>query len=357
MRYPEFIKEGDPIGIVSPSFSAAMEPYRTAFEYAKKFWEERKHPLILGPNIYKDDGIGISTDPASCAKELVDAWEDPAVKAIIPAGGGELMCETISEVDFERIAKSAPKWYMGYSDNTNFTFLLTTLCDTASIYGPCATSFGMDPLHRSLKEAADLLDGKKLTFENYDLWEKESLKDEEHPLMPFNLTEPVIMKGFVPAEDTSAGSPYGALVPSNEIRMKGRLLGGCLDCLANLAGTRFDKVKEFVERYRRDGILWYFEACDLNVFAIRRAMWELEEAGWLEGASGFLFGRAANGNAWGGLGVLGAELNVPGKKHKVPVIAECDIGHMKPMMTLINGALAEVSYSDNHLVIDMGIEL
>lgn len=55
------------------------------------------------------------------------------------------MCEVLDYVDFDRIRKAEPKWYMGYSDNTNLVFLLTTLCDTAAVYGPCAGSFGMDP--------------------------------------------------------------------------------------------------------------------------------------------------------------------------------------------------------------------
>lgn len=55
------------------------------------------------------------------------------------------MCEILDYVDFDKIRKADPKWYLGYSDNTNFTFLLTTLCDTASIYGPCAGSLRRNP--------------------------------------------------------------------------------------------------------------------------------------------------------------------------------------------------------------------
>ena len=75
------------------------------------------------------------------------------------------MCEILDYVDFEQIGQEAPKWYLGYSDNTNFTFLLTTLCDTASVYGPCAAAFGMEPLHLSLNDAMLLLQGKKLTMQ------------------------------------------------------------------------------------------------------------------------------------------------------------------------------------------------
>ena len=41
---------------------------------------------------------------------------------LISCGGGELMCETLEYVDFDKIKNSPPKWYLGYSDNTNFTF-------------------------------------------------------------------------------------------------------------------------------------------------------------------------------------------------------------------------------------------
>ena len=43
------------------------------------------------------------------------------------------MCEILPYVDFEKIRQEEPKWFMGYSDNTNLLFLLATLCDTAGI--------------------------------------------------------------------------------------------------------------------------------------------------------------------------------------------------------------------------------
>lgn len=84
---------------------------------------------------------------------------------LISCGGGELMCEVLDYVDFDRIRKAEPKWYMGYSDNTNLVFLLTTLCDTAAVYGPCAGSFSMEPWHESIQDALDLLRGKEACHE------------------------------------------------------------------------------------------------------------------------------------------------------------------------------------------------
>jgi len=161
------------------------------------------------------------------------------------------------------------------------------------------------------------------------MWEKESLKSEENPLAPYNLTEKRSIRSYLGRESVSG-----------DLRFQGRLLGGCLDCLVNLLGTRFDRTREFVERYQEDGIVWFLEACDLNVFAIRRAMWQLEEAGWFEHVKGFLIGRPANGEPMMGLDAYGAVLEVAGRKD-VPVVMDVDLGHLPPMMPIVVGSMAE----------------
>ena len=103
------------------------------------------------------------------------------------------MCEILPYVDFEKIRQEEPKWFMGYSDNTNLLFLLATLCDTAGIYGPCAAAFGMEPWHESLKNSMEILTGMCKKVHNYDKWEREGLKTEENPLVPYNVTELSIM--------------------------------------------------------------------------------------------------------------------------------------------------------------------
>ena len=161
MRFPEFLKSDGTIGFVAPSFGCNTEPYKTAFKNAQKKLGELGHKLDIGPNCYAGDGIGISSTPQNCGKELTDYYCSENNDALISCGGGELMCETLDYVDFEKIMQAKPKWYMGFSDNTNFTFLLTTICDVASIYAPCAASFGMEPWHESIQDAYDVLTGKK----------------------------------------------------------------------------------------------------------------------------------------------------------------------------------------------------
>ena len=132
MRYPEFLKENGTIGFVAPSFGCSTEPYRTAFNHALDKWKKEGYGIDIGPNCYENSGVGISNTPEKCAEELTEWYCRKENDILISCGGGELMCEELPFVDFERIRKADHKWYLGYSDNTNMTYLLTTLCDTAA---------------------------------------------------------------------------------------------------------------------------------------------------------------------------------------------------------------------------------
>lgn len=334
MRYGPFLKEHGRIGFVAPSFGCATEPYRTAFDQTLKRFREMGYQTVLGPNCRAGSGIGISNTPELCAKELEEYYCADTQDALISCGGGELMCEILPHLDFEKIRMASPKWYMGYSDNTNFTFLLPTICDIASIYGPCAASFGMEPWDDSLQDAFDVLKGERRTVKGYEKWEIESLKDETHPTVPYNLTEKRELFG----EDAV---------------FSGRLLGGCMDILTNLVGTAYDRVKAFQERYSKDGIIWFMEACDLNVFSIRRALWQMKEAGWFENAKGFLIGRPRIfDEPMMGLDRHTAVTGILGDLH-VPIIQDLDIGHLPPMLPLICGSLANVVVTGNDYHIEM----
>jgi len=254
---------------------------------------------------------------------------------------------------------------MGYSDNTNMTFLLATLCDTASIYGPCASAFGMEPRHPSLEDAMSLLRGEKLTMEGYEMWERESIKSEENPFAPYQLTERSRIRYWMPDGRTNVESlrDRGKVSkpedkPGKEtIQMSGRLLGGCMDCLVNLLGTKYDKVAAFVEQYKEDGILWFLEACDLNLMGIRRAMWQMEHAGWFKNSSGFLIGRPLNGMGVRDFGIDEYEAVCEMLyQYDVPVLMDLDIGHLPPMMPLICGSMAHVASDGEKYSVEMKID-
>ena len=200
MRFPKSLPEGGTIGFAAPSFGCATEPYKSCFDAALDKWHKDGYKTKLGPNCYAADGIGISSTPESCGRELTDMYLDKESGILLSCGGGELMCEILDHVDFDRIREAEPKWYMGYSDNTNFTFTLATICDTAAIYGPCANEYGMSRHHQSLIDAWNILtdpvsrpetgtsgDVVSYEFSGYGMWEKCDGRDEEHPYVPYNL--------------------------------------------------------------------------------------------------------------------------------------------------------------------------
>ncbi len=345
MKYPKFLKENDCIGFVAPSYGCNIDPYKTAFASALTTFESLGLSVDIGPNCFAGEGIGISNTPEKCAAELQEYYCKDSNDALLSCGGGELMCEDLNFLDFDELAATNPKWYLGYSDNTNMTFLLTTLCDTASLYGPCAPAFGMEPWHPAIEDAFGILTGQKynkkknsITLRSYDLYEKEGLKDEENPLLPYNVTEPSRI----------------VTAPAGKLCAEGRLIGGCLDVLTMYPGTKFDKVKEFTEKYKEDGILWFLEACDLNPMGIRRALWQLEQAGWFQHVKGFLFGRPlCHGDDFLGMNQYNAVVGIL-EKYNVPIIMDADIGHIPPAMPLICGSYAKLeTYKNRKLKIEM----
>ena len=392
MRYPKFLQEKGTIGFVAPSFGCATEPYYTAFFNAQKKFKEMGYRLDLGPNCYVAKGIGISNTPQACGKELTDYYCSVDNDILISCGGGEMMCETMNFVDFEKIKVAEPKWYMGYSDNTNFTFLLTTICDTAAIYGPCAGTFGMEPWHESLYDTMEVLTGKRTKLHSYPFWEKDDLKDEGNPYVPYNTTEAlnlVIYPGthglqtskeeicwkcetievfdiveahekecmrIEEAEKQENVLYTGAENPDAVVQMEGRMVGGCVDCLVNLLGTQFDYVNQFNEKYKEDGIIWFLECCDLNVMGIRRAMWQMKNAGWFQYTKGFLVGRpCCIGEEMMGLDHYHAVVDIL-KEFEVPIIMDADLGHRPPMMPLVSGSMVKITARGNELTVAMKYE-
>lgn len=347
MRYPEFLKENGTIGFVAPSFGCAGEPYRTAFDSALKKFQAMHYQCRLGENCYAAAGIGISNTPQACGRELTEMYCAPDSDILISCGGGELMCEILAYVDFEKIAAAKPKWYLGYSDNTNFTFLQTTLCDTASVYGPCAGAFGMQTWHPAVSDTLSVLTGTSLTVNGYDGWEKESLKTAEDPTAVWNITEPRILKCYGPGQMTAQNAP--------DMQFSGRLIGGCMDCLVNLLGTKYDRVKAFNERYAKDGLIWFLESCDLNVMSIRRAMWQMENAGWFEHVKGFIIGRPlVFGQEMMGLDQYEAVMGII-RKYQVPVVMDADLGHLPPAMPIICGSIGNVQVKGNQMTLSMAL--
>ena len=343
MKYPSYLKDKGSIDLVAPSFGANIDPYKTQVKRSISLFQQMGYTINEGENIFAGKGIGISNSPSSCANELMNAYCNDS-DCIISVGGGEMMCTVLPYLDFEKISQATPKWFMGFSDNTNFSFVLTTGYDVASISGQNFGSFALIPKHRCIDDALRLLKGdmdKSNTFiiEGYDKWEYHCLKDANNCLVGYNL-------------DTDTNY---AKSPSNfNGTICGRLLVGTLDCLLTLCGTQFDHVASFCEKYKEDGIVWVLDACELTPFALARGLWQLKNAGWFKYVNGFIFGKSltAYGQETLGMNAYNAITNIL-ESLNVPIIMDFEYGHFEPSMPFINGSYVSVTIDGNHSVVTM----
>ena len=336
MKRPDFLHKGDTIAIVAPSFGVTTEPYKTKFEVALTKLRSRGYNVVTAPCCYKSDGLGISTDPVTAARELEEYYLDPSIQALFSAGGGELMCETVGNIDFNKLKDAPPKWFMGYSDNTNFILPLTTLCHTQSLYGICAPTLGQE-WDRSLTDHMELLEGRINKVSGYDKYEAPD-SPAENPLDQYNMTQPKILTYF--NHDRTA-----------PLEVTGTLMGGCLDVLNNLAGTSLEDVRGFNQS--TEDVIWILESCDYNTMDIRRALWHLDKCEWFTKARAFIIGRplAAFNQQYMGLDQYRAVTDILGK-YRVPIIMDADVGHIDPIIPVIMGSTATIRSQDNEWSIE-----
>lgn len=328
MKYPKFLNVNNNILMIAPSFGCTTEPYKSRLIKSFDVLKEYGFNPHYGQNAFSTIGHRSNTS-ILCAQEFIDGYKSQN-QLLLSVGGGLLANEILDFIDFKELTNLEPKWFMGYSDNTNLTFVLNTLVDVATIYAGCAPEFGTDELYESQIDAFKLLKGEKLKFKGYPKFELESLKTDENPYQGYNLTE---AKKLI-------------TIP-NKTKFEGRLLGGCIDCLTYLIGTPYDKVAEFNEKYKNDGIVWFLEACDLEAWNLRLAILQMKRCGWFKNAKGFIFGRSMKiNNTCFSIDMHNAITDVLSDLN-VPIILDADFGHLKPQIPIISGSYAKISADDN----------
>ncbi len=338
MKEINYLKENGTLGLIAPSFGCTTEPYKTRLEVAINNLKNDGYSIVEGPNIYLAKNKARSNSAYLCAKEFMDMYLSSPADAIISVGGGEIMCEILPYINFKKISKAPHKFFMGFSDNTNLTYTLATIAEVPTIYGPCAPSFAFKPYQYSTLDALNLLTNKTKNIEGYPYWERyRSVVKEENPLTPSNFTEKKELRLY-PKKDS--------------LILEGRLIGGCLDCLQVLCGTKYDKTVEYCEKYKEDGIIFFIEACDLSPIAIKRALFQLKEANWFKYVKGFIIGRPlCYKQRYFGINHYQA-FREGLKELNVPLIMDADLGHFDPSMPLITGVKAKVEVKNNNIFID-----
>lgn len=310
MIYPDKLEKNDIIEIISPSNGVKNKKIKT--------YEAGLDNLInYGFKVIEDKYVrnsenGVSSSANNRADELNKAIIDKNVKALIACSGGDYLIQILDLVKFDKI-KNNVKWFQGQSDITPLLFYITTKFDIATIYSFNAKTFGNKNL-------------------------PESMITNNINMLKGNLTKQ-IEYGFK-VDDDKMEQPWECITDVKEF--SGRIIGGCLDSLKDIIGTKYDCTKRFIEKYKSDGIVWYFDVAEMTNEDILRTMWQLKNAGWFEKCTGILFGRLENEINYTGISLKEA-INYNLKELNIPILINTDIGHTDPVFTIINGSIVKIT--------------
>lgn len=309
MKIPAFIKLPCTIGVVAPSFGVSGERYIANYEKAKQELIKEGFTIVECKSTYQLEKAQSNT-PKNRAKELMKFYLDDKIDIVWSCAGGEIMNEILPYLDFKLLKQAKPKWFIGYSDNTNFCLPLATHAHIASIYDMTMTEYKTDQWIESSNDLIMLLKNDKTVFKQYL------------------------------DEDTG-------VLPRRNIKLEGYLIGGTLDVITNLMGTEYEIIKEFSKR-KKGKVLLYLEAYDYNVLGVKRCLWQMSQAGYFNHIQGIVLGKLRIPEP---LFDVTLDEALKDLKLNIPIIYDVEVGHTYPTIPFVNGAYAKVEVKNKRFTI------
>lgn len=321
IRYP-FLREGSTIGVTAPS-SGVKEPLHELVKQAIGRLEAKGYRVVCGETVWTQEKAKSAPTPVRAA-ELNALLQDEEIGLIFPPWGGELLIEIVDRIEYVRIQ---PKWILGYSDTSVMLLAVTLATGIATAHGGNlidARGAYADETTAMWETVLATRTGESVQQLSSELYQKAWDHDHPSPCV-FHLTEPTVWQ----------------TVSGTDARIRGRLLGGCIDVIRHLIGTPYGDVRTFQRQFiHGEPILWYLENCEMSVTDLRRTLVQMKLAGWFGHCSGILFGRSDANKPHDGYEVLDVYQELA-EELGVPIIYDIDCGHVPPQMTFVNGAVAE----------------
>lgn len=318
MIKPRKLEKGDTIALISPSSGlAGIFPHR--LDNAIKFLKKEGYKIIEFDTTRKNKNWSSGT-PEERAKDIMNAFLNPDVKAIIATIGGVTASQTLKHLNFEKI-KNNPKIFCGYSDNSVLHYAFLTQADLVTFYGPCAmTQFGEfpEPFDYTMKYFYKAITSNKPIgeIEPSKEWTDETL-DWNKKLDLTGKRKMILNKGFEWLKEGEA---------------KGKIIGGCISSIVRLAGTKY-----WPEYNNRILFLEIPEGQNFDkgepLSYIDSYLTQLEILGVFDQINGLIFGRPfkySNEDK----GKLKEILLERTKDYNFPILFGADIGHTDPMVTI-----------------------
>jgi muramoyltetrapeptide carboxypeptidase LdcA involved in peptidoglycan recycling len=340
MIKPQKLMPGDKVAAISLSWGGpGTFPHR--YEAGKQQLEKEFGLTVIETVHANKDALWLQNNPKARAEDLMAAFADPSIKAVISTIGGEDSIRILPYLNLD-IIRSNPKIFMGYSDTT-ISHLACFKAGLVSFYGPAimagfGENGGLFPyMVESVRKT--LFSSKPIgnIMPNLDGWTAETL-DWAKPENQYR------KRKLNPSEGWK-------FIQGDGVR-KGHLLGGCFEVLDWLRGTTFWPDAD----QWKDAILFLETSEEApSPSDVLRSLRVYAATGILNKLSAILFARP------GGyispekfieydkaiLQVVSEEEGLTG----LPIITHMDFGHTDPMFILPYGIQAEVDCNKQQLSI------
>jgi muramoyltetrapeptide carboxypeptidase LdcA involved in peptidoglycan recycling len=321
---PPRVKVGDTVAIVCPSAPAvAYWPHRV--ERGRAYLHSLGLRTKLMTNAGARDGFVAGT-PEQRAADIHEAFLDPDVSIVLAAIGGYNSNQVLPHLDFDLIA-AHPKIMQGYSDITWLLWAIAVRSGLRTFHGPALVpELGEFPAVLPFTDRfmrAVWFGDEPVEFEPAEAWTDEFLNWSAQA----DLARPRTL---------APGSGWRTV---REGAADGWLIGGNLETIAwHLRGSSLWP--------DLTGALLFLEVSEdaPSPAEVDSYLTDLEQIGVFEHVSGLLFGRPLRYPA-SDLEPLVEVVRRLTERSGIPVVADVDLGHADPMLTLPIGARAHLDAS------------
>jgi len=332
MIKPKRLQKGDKVAIVSLS-SGVIGDEENIYRYhaGKKALEEIfGFEVVTMPNALKGTEW-VSEHPELRAKDLMDAFNDNSIKAIITMTGGDDTVRLLPYIDYD-IIRNNPKVFMGYSDTTANHFMMRK-AGIVSFYGPAlAVEFSLSQLPPKLVEVMNRTFfevNNEIELKHFGIYANDPLDWSETKL-------------DIHEDDRDY------LLVQGSGKVCGELIGGCVEVMQMINGTSIWPVKEEWE-----GKILALETSEVQMEPdnLKWFLTCLGAQGIFDKLAGIIVGRPKEGKYESEyLQVLTKILKQFGRSD-LPVLANCHFGHAWLWNILPLGAKVEIDMDNKKIII------
>lgn len=338
MIIPEKLKKGDTVAIVSLSSGIGGDE---AFRYRYEIGKERLEKVfglnvITMPNALKGSKY-LYEHPEARAKDLMDAFKDENIKAIISMIGGDDTIRLIPYIDYD-IIKNNPKIFMGYSDTTINHFMLYK-AGVVSYYGPSILAEFAEnvKMHEYTEKYVwkTLFSVEEVVIESSPLWTKDRIEWADK-------YKKDISRKMIKEE-------HGYEVLQGSGTFEGELLGGCIEVLSMIVGTSlWPEISEWENK------ILFLETSEEKPIPdqIKYTLRNFVAMGIIDRINGIIVGKPKDETYYDEYKeVIKQVIGQEAGKKDLPILYNVNFGHSAPMCILPYGVKAKVDLENKNIIL------